>query len=72
MGAVLSEASASLPIMVSSRYLRLNRYSNSARSRHMSGPHGSIGSHHCGLDVAKDGVDPFEVRFWPPLLRSRS
>ena len=49
--------------MVSSRYLRLNRYSNSARyRRHMFFPHGPVGSHHCGLDVAKDGVDPFEAR----------
>ncbi len=28
----------------------------------MFGPHGSVGSHHCRLDVAKDGVDPFEAR----------
>ena len=28
----------------------------------MFGAHGSVGSNHCGLDVAKDGVDPFEAR----------
>ena len=27
----------------------------------MFGSHGSVGSPHCGLDVAKDGVDPFEL-----------
>ena len=49
--------------MVSSLYLRLKRYSNSAVSRHVFGAHGSVGSNHCDLDVAKDGVDPFERGF---------
>ena len=28
----------------------------------MFGAYGSVGSNYCGLDVAKDGVDPFEAR----------
>ena len=48
--------------MASRRYLRLKRYSNSARYRgRMLVPHGPVGPHHRGLDVAEDGVDPFEA-----------
>ena len=63
MGAVLSATYARRAIMVSSRYLRLKRYSNSARYRGTCFSRTALLIPHQGrFDVSKSGVDPLEGR----------